>query len=80
MQKLWELLDGKKTITSAQVLFVSAIIKQVVIGIWGIDEPWLHNLSATLDWIGGSGVLIGTADKVRKASNAKSKKLQVPKE
>jgi hypothetical protein len=35
--KLWEWLDGKKTKIGGVLLFISAVLRQVLLGFWGVD-------------------------------------------
>lgn len=61
MKTLWTLFDGHKTTIGAVVLVVSAVLSQVVIGIWEVQSIPLDKTILTLDWIGmavgGTGIL-----------------------
>ena len=49
---MWEILNGKKTAIATAVLGVSAILSQVVVGIWEYSPDWMPKLVMTLDYVG----------------------------
>ena len=62
--KFWNWLNGKKTVIAAILLVVSAILTQVVVGIFEVDAAWVTKVVETLNWVGG---FIGTAGLGHKA-------------
>ena len=50
--KLWRMLNGKKTYIGAALLFASAVLEQVVQGIWEVDADWVGKTIFTLNWFG----------------------------
>ena len=67
----WRWASGKKTNIGTVLLIASAIIQQVVMGIWGISGEALLSLSQTFDWFGMALGGVGLVHKYRKAKNGK---------
>ena len=62
-------IDGHKTEIGGTIMFLSLILTQVFVGIWGAQADWIPKLAATFDWIGAAIVGVGLAHKgVKKAS------------
>jgi hypothetical protein len=60
----WNWLDGKKTKIGAAILFVAVFMRQVILGIWGVDIwGFLPRIVDTLDWIGMALSTTGTIHK-----------------
>ena len=47
-----EWFNGKKTIIGAGAMLLSAIVTEVVVGIWGVDWAPLVLINETLLWVG----------------------------
>lgn len=58
VMKLWQFLNGKKTAIGGILLFMSAFLTQVVMGIWAVDALWVDRLAQTCDW--GGMLVLGT--------------------
>ncbi len=69
MNEVWEWLSGKKTAIGAVVLLASAVLTQVVVGIWGYTAEWVDPTIKTLDWVGG---LVATGGLLHKGVKAKN--------
>jgi hypothetical protein len=62
-------LNGYKTYIGAAILLIVGIMKEVVVGIWGFEAPWVEPTIQTLEWINRVGlgiVLAGFGHKVVK--------------
>ena len=60
-------LNGKKTIIGATLLFGSTLLSAVIVGIWEIEQWWIPNTIATLDWTGMAVAGTGLGHKYVKA-------------
>ncbi|MHC4676949.1 MAG: hypothetical protein ACYTBZ_31075 [Planctomycetota bacterium] len=61
---MWKWLNGKKTNIAAGLLIASAVLQQVVGGIFEVNATWLPKTVATLNWVGG---LLGSGGLIHKA-------------
>lgn len=72
MEKLWQWLNGKKTVIGASLLLASAFCTQVLIGIWNLDPWWMDKTIQTLDWVGG---IVTSGGLVHKGIKAKAEEV-----
>ncbi len=68
IKKIWEFLNGKKTLIGGVICFISVFLSEVICGIWGVHTNWLPPLIKTLNWIGMPLVGIGGVHKGIKAA------------
>lgn len=61
--KILTWLNGKKTTIGAMCMVASLLIKEVLVGIWGVDGAWVHPAMDTLEYFGGSLATIGLGHK-----------------
>ena len=67
LQKLWAWFDGKKTLIGTIILFGSAFVSQVLMGIWKLPAyPW-EQIAMTMDWVGMAVAGLGAVHKAQKA-------------
>lgn len=58
---LWRFLNGRKTVIGAFCGTLAGFLSQVVVGIWGVEGPWVVPTIDTLLWFtmafGGTGLV-----------------------
>jgi hypothetical protein len=65
INKVWELLNNKKTNIGAGLLLTAVVLSKLS-GIWEIDASWIPKLVETLEWAGGLFSGVGLTHKVVK--------------
>lgn len=73
MQKLWLLLNNRKTTIGAGLLFVAMVLQQFS-SIWmdGIPPEWVDKTILSLEWLGGIFTGVGLGHKGVKTLTSKS--------
>jgi len=66
----WTWLDGKKVVIGTVALLFGAVLEQVVVGIWGVDLPWIPKATQTADWVGMVFGGVGLTHKIIKNGGA----------
>ena len=70
LERLWKVLDGKKTNIGAGLLFLALMLSSLA-SIWDVQALWLEHCIETLQWFGGIFSGTGLAHKGLKQREAK---------
>ena len=71
---LLDLLDGKKTIIGGLLLFIAAVLAEIVVDVWGYSPWWMENVIQTLNWFGVPLYGVGLGHKYNKFKSIKKLK------